>query len=651
MTVEPATILVVEDERIVAKELQQTLGGLGYRVPATATSSDDAVRLANELRPDLVLMDIRIKGARDGIETAAILRETLDVPVVFLTAYADTATVSRARETAPYGYLLKPVKEVELRTAIEIGLFKRLADQRMRERERWFATTLRAISDAVIATDAKGLVTFINQGAAELIGVAELEATGRPLMEVFRAIDEHTREPIEDPLRRVLGERRAVELPAGTVISGPDGDRAIADSAAPIVDERDQLLGAVLVFRDVTQERRVQGKLAMTDRLASLGTLAAGVAHEINNPLAAIVADTDYVGERLRSAAAAFARGDLAAERNGATLHELLDVIEGMRGGLQRVARIVADLRTFSQPQEDAITAVDVRDVLGWALRIVNHHLVSRARVTTRLLACPRVLGSGVRLGQVFVNLLVNAGQALIDGRPGGNEIVVSTSADEFGNTVVSVSDTGTGIPPHVQRRVFEPFFTTKPVGQGTGLGLAVCHGIVQSLGGRIELDSEVGLGTTVRVVLPAASTAFVPTIPPAANRPVRAPGRGRVLVIDDEPLLAAALRRTLEHDHEVTVITDPAHAVAELAGDPDYDAVLCDLMMPGISGMAVFEEARMRDPTLADRFVFLSGGSFTPRVQAFLDGVPNPRLSKPFSSTALREIVARLVAARVTDA
>jgi CheY-like chemotaxis protein len=331
-------------------------------------------------------------------------------------------------------------------------------------------------------------------------------------------------------------------------------------------------------------------------------------------------------------------------------MHELLDVVEGMRAGLQRVARIVSDLRTFSQPQDDAIAAIDVRDVLQWAMRIVNHHLVTRARVVTRFGPCPRVLGSGVRLGQVFVNLLVNAGQALVDGRPGGNEVLVSTATDEHGGCVVAITDTGTGIPAQVQRRVFEPFFTTKPVGQGTGLGLAVCHGIVESLGGRIELDSEVGLGTTVRVCLPAASTAFVPVQAPAANRTVRASGRGRVLVIDDEPLLGAALRRMLEQDHDVTVITDAAQALGELAMVHDYDVVLCDLAMPGITGMDVFEQVRARDPKLADRFVFLTGGAWSPRAREFLEGVPNPQVGKPFQPAVLREIVARTVGRRVRE-
>ncbi|HSU41346.1 MAG TPA: response regulator, partial [Polyangiaceae bacterium] len=280
-----AAILVVEDERVVARDIEESLMRMGYDVVGLAASSTECLAHAEERRPDLVLMDIRIEGALDGIETARLLRSRFDVPVIFLTAYADDQTVARAKETEALGYILKPFRAGELKSAVEIALFKHEMEMRLKLRERWFATTLRAIGDAVVAVDRDGRVNFANPVAEAILGRSTDELVGHALPDVFKPIDERTRAPIELPSPNEVLAGKSTPLIEGAAIVGPNGECPIEDSLSPIVDDNGQLLGAVIVFRDVTEARRMRERVALSERLASLGTLAAGVAHEINNPL------------------------------------------------------------------------------------------------------------------------------------------------------------------------------------------------------------------------------------------------------------------------------------------------------------------------------------------------------------------------------
>jgi len=251
-----AQILVVEDENIVAKDIQNRLRNMGYRVPAICASGEDAIDKVAQIHPDLVLMDIMLKGAIDGISAAERIRNLFSVPVIYLTAYSDEATLERARISEPFGYLLKPFEERELHTTIEIALYKHRMEKRLKESEQWLSTTLKSIGDAVIATDRNGRVAFMNPVAENLTGWKQGDALGRDLTEVFVIVDEKTRNPIESPSLRVLRGRNPIRLSYNIQLIARDGvETPIDDSASPIMDGKDNMLGAVITFRDITERR------------------------------------------------------------------------------------------------------------------------------------------------------------------------------------------------------------------------------------------------------------------------------------------------------------------------------------------------------------------------------------------------------------
>ncbi len=634
-----ASILVVEDDYVVAGDIEDSLKLMGYDVMGTAASAEDCLRQAIERRPDLVLMDIRIVGSMDGIETAKALRIRLDVPVVYLTAYADERTVARARETEPQGYILKPFRFGELKSVIEIALFKHAAESQLRSRERWISTTLRAMGDAVIAVDGSAKVTLMNRAAEDLTDTTEARAKGRNVREVLPLIDERTRAPLEHPVVTALTERRPVALPPHTAVATKNGELPIDDSVAPILDDAGNVSGAVIVCRDVSEQRKLQEKMALTDRMASLGVLAAGVAHEINNPLTYVLSNADLAREQIVQVRDALARVAATSGADPGPWHRSLAEVEEWLGeihlGAERIRRIVNDLRVFGRP-DDGEESGDVVAAIEWALRVSDAQIAQRAQLVRELRPVPRVRGSDARLGQVFLNLVLNAIYAVPEGDPGTHTIFVSTHKDEKGDVIALVRDTGAGMPPDVVKRIFEPFFTTKPTGSGTGLGLSICHRIVTAIGGELTVESAMGRGSAFKVRLPALQTA------PPSVRPVRAPatGRcGRVLLIDDDDLVAGAMARMLR-PHEVVKVGSGSDALERLKEDQSFDVLFCDLMMPGMTGMDLHKALAASEPELARRMGFMTGGAFSDRARDFLESVRNVRVVKPVRAQELKDLV-----------
>lgn len=383
--------------------------------------------------------------------------------------------------------------------------------------------------------------------------------------------------------------------------------------------------GGVAVFHDVTAEKAAQAQVLAADRLASIGMLAAGVAHEISNPLAAVIAN-------LESAARASTDADVR------------EMIDQAREGAARVRQIARDLRMFARSDETAPGGVDVHQTLESTLRMAWTEIRYRARLVKDYGSIPLVAGSPSRLGQVFLNLIVNAAQAIPEGAVEAHRIRISTrSAD--GRVVVEVSDTGAGIQAELLPQLFRPFFTTKGPEVGTGLGLAISHGIVTGLGGRIEVESTVGEGTTFRVHLPIApAPAALPEV--MAGRTTGVPRRGRVLVVDDEPMMGAAIRRLLRGEHDVVVTADARAAMEGILAGQIFDVIVCDLMMADFTGMDFYAALLRHDPAAAHAIIFITAGAFTTATRAFLEQVTNVRLEKPFDSEQLRALVKQRVTA-----
>jgi len=414
----------------------------------------------------------------------------------------------------------------------------------------------------------------------------------------------------------------------------------------PAVD-REVREAAVRAERNTMQEQ-----LMLADRMVSVGTLAAAVAHEINNPLATLMANLEFLAQdiadfvadaRGRAVGPSRAAGDWSswiAARSG----RIAEPLGHAREAADRVRLIARDLKVFSHPDDDRRGPVDVERVLESSVRMSWNEVRHRARLTRDYGAVPPVLANEARLGQVFLNLIVNAAQAIPEGSADHNEITICTKLVDGQRTMVEISDTGAGIPPDVLPRIFDPFFTTKPVGIGTGLGLSICRRIVDEFGGEIAVESEVYRGTTVRVSFPASISDSSEEQMPKARLSTPPPRMARILVIDDEPLLGDVLCRLFAAEHDVVAETEARIALRRMIDGEQFDVVFCDLIMPVMTGYELHAEVRRLSPSEADKIVFMTGGAFTPAAREFLASVPNARIEKPFDLTKVRALVRSLL-------
>ncbi len=502
------------------------------------------------------------------------------------------------------------------------------ADRQRRLNDARFRELIQAAPEFVgIIRD--GRFVYANRAYAAALGFAsEEELIGHPIAALVGE-DEVTMQRERESMLVEAGQRPAPHVYRAR---RTDGTTLMLEvSSVPFQYEGKP--SVLTMARDVTMKKQLENRLVQADRLAALGTMAAGVAHEINNPLAYVMLNLEWIARKLPGVI-----------EDPASLPALSVMIDEARQGAARVSTIVRELRSFSRADGETRKPVDLSLVVQSAIKMVGNEIRHRATVLTSFEPADAVLANEARLEQVVVNLLLNAVQAMPDRSAERNEVRVTVRSDGERRAVLEVADNGPGIPAEVLPRIFDPFFTTKPVGVGTGLGLSICHGIVMSLGGHIAVYSDGTAGTTFRVTLPTTQTTAGDSAPPLSAAPTsREAVRARVLVVDDEPAIASTLRDLLSPIHEVKAVTSAREALVALQ-DTTFDAIFCDLMMPGMSGIELYERICAQHPGEEQRIVFMTGGAFTERAADFLAHVPNRRIEKPFNLTLVEHLVRELL-------
>ena len=493
-------------------------------------------------------------------------------------------------------------------------------------RERTFLSTVIDTAGLLVVLDPQGRVVRPNAGCVQLIGDAG-DMTGGYFWDVFAAASARG-----DVRRRfeafvATGERGEWEC----AVPGPqDGsERFVSWRGALLRGANGDVEYVIASGTDLTERRRLEAQLLVADRLAAMGTLAAGVGHEINNPLAYTMLSLERAAKLLRGA-----EQELPASCRGlpqllATAHE----------GADRIRHIIDDLRSLTAKDQGPSQRVDVHAVLDSCLRVAENQMRYRARLIKDYRCSRSVIADYTRLSQVFLNVILNAAEAIPDGHPAGNTIRIRTRDHGRNRVVIEIQDSGGGIEPGSLEHIFEPFFTTKA--QGTGLGLPICYEIVTRMGGSISASSAPAKSTEFRIELPASERvagasrrdSTRKSAPPAAPAPLD------ILIVDDEIQLATSIAALLPQ-HRVRIASNPKEALAACEVH-DFALILCDVLMPEGCGTDLHDALAVQRPGMEECIVFMTGGAFTVRASDALVRLPNRVLQKPFDLDELLEVVA----------
>lgn len=570
-----ATILIVEDESIVAKDIEVSLIRSGYEILAAVSSAEEAIQLVSEKKPDLVLMDVILAGALDGIEAAAIIRTLADIPVIYLTAYADDQTLERAKLTGPYGYIIKPFELKELNSTIEMALYRSRMDRRLRESEQWLYTILQDIGDAVIAADETGSVTLLNPRAATLTGWSSAEAEGRHLSEVCPLVNECDGGPVKSVPPRLCREGEVFGLISNAALLSKCGALVpVEGNSSPIHDAQGRIIGAVLVFHDVNERRKaecerakLEEQLRQAQKMEAIGQLAGGIAHDFNNMLTAIIGYGSILQMKLQDA----------------SLQENVDEI---LCAADKAAILTQGLLAFSRKQTMVQKPLDLNDVIRGAekllVRLIGEDIELRTIITPRQ---TRVLADSGHIEQVLMNFATNARDAMPDGGTITIETEVATLEEQPGEYfLITVTDTGKGMDAATREKIFEPFFTTKEPGRGTGLGLSIVYGIVKQHNGLLRVSNNPDGGARFRIYLPlAGAPAEAAAVSDEKKEAGIVGGAETVLLAEDDRTLRLLMKDILESYGYTVILAENGDEAVEqfMLHENEIDLLLLDMVLP----------------------------------------------------------------------
>jgi len=566
--------------------------------PVPARTDDPLLQLALRRGPLAFPKEVQEEARRRGAELRdAVPGSWLGAPLIAGARTMGAVSLSSDRPGVLGEAELTLVSAVLAQAAIALEN-ARLVELLSSAKREW-AKTVDAISQAICIVDAHGTVRRANRVFADLIQTAVTAIPGRPWLGLFPP-------PWADPVARAIAE------PSANTVEIRSGERVLLLTAIPMAEPG----SAVLVFEDQTDRRRLQEQLIQSEKMSAIGQLIAGVAHDLNNPLASVVGFSDFLVEA----------GEIPA-----SLQEPLQVI---RQEAERAATIVKNLLSFARSQEGERIRQPIRTLLDSTLVLLRNQLMAhKVEATVEVEAgLPDVLINVNQIKQVFVNLINNACQAIASDAPSGRIWINARRVHDA--VAVSVTDSGPGIFEDVAARVFEPFFTTKPEGQGTGLGLSISQGIMKEHGGRITLDTRPGSGATLTVELPISvplTRAEAAPLPPGDVKPLS------ILVVDDEPHILHYMRATLESwGHKVEVASDGTYALERALAGP-FDVIICDLRMPHLSGRDMYTKLAREDPRVAERIIFATGDTVRGDTLQFLEALGRPYLRKPFTLAELR--------------
>jgi PAS domain S-box-containing protein len=628
-------ILIVEDEVIVARDLEQQLRALGYDPVGLATRGEDVLALVGALAPDLVLMDIQLAGAMDGVAAALEIRKHHALPVVFLTAFAADDTLIRAKLVEPFGYIIKPFSERELRTVLVMALYKAETEARLRESDRLLRETQAIAGLGSYVLDLRTGMWTSSSILDDIFGIDD--AYVRSVAGWQAIVHPDWRERMTHHfVEEVLGHHRRFDM-SYRIIRQRDGvPRWVHGLGKLEFDNAAQPVRLTGTITDITARKELEEQFFHAQRLESIGTLASGIAHDLNNVLAPIMMSVDLAlstttDERTRS------------------------LLEIAAASARRGADIVAQVLSFSRGDSGRRVEVEIHDLIGEIERVARETFPKNIdmRVGVRADAWT-VLADPTQLHQVLLNLCINARDAM----PEGGAISITTAnvtldADEAARhvdgvagryLVVQVADTGVGIPNEIIDRMFDPFFTTKGTSKGTGLGLSTVRTIVKHHGGFLRVSSQQGVGTSFWIYLPAeVREARVDALVGAA---AHARGGGEwILVVDDEASVRGVTRHILETaGYSVIEAADGVEAVAAYAErSTEIAAVIMDMMMPLMDGAAAIRALATIDPSV--RVLAVSGVTASQEALPALDLGAYAFQPKPYSAKQLLEALRKVLA------